>query len=56
MAGLASFSLNGLGDRHILLIPMIVLERPGSRKHGQKCDLFKRTWGEDVTSHIGTGF
>ena len=22
---------------------------------GRSADLFKRTWGEDVTSHIGTG-
>ena len=23
---------------------------------GRSKDLFKKTWGEDVTSHIGTGF
>ena len=38
------------------MIPMIVLERAGVvDSMGRSTELFKRTWGEDVTSHIGTG-
>ena len=38
------------------MIPMIVLERAGIMDSmGRSKDLFKKTWGEDVTSHIGTG-
>ena len=38
------------------VIPMIVLERAGVLDSmGKSPELFKRTWGEDVASHIGTG-
>lgn len=57
MAGLASFIL-GIAWWIVtfFMIPMIVLERAGViDSMGRSTDLFKRTWGEDVTSHIGTG-
>ena len=38
------------------MIPLIVLERAGViGSMGRSTELFKKTWGEDVTSHIGTG-
>ena len=38
------------------MIPMIVLERSGVLDGmGKSTELFKKTWGEDVTTHIGTG-
>ena len=38
------------------MIPMIVLERAGVLDGmGKSTELFERTWGEDVASHIGTG-
>ena len=57
VAGLASFIL-GIAWWIVtfFMIPMIVLERAGVLDSmGRSTDLFKRTWGEDVTSHIGTG-
>ena len=57
VAGLASFII-GIAWWIVtfFMIPMIVLERAGVLDSmGRSTDLFKRTWGEDVTSHIGTG-
>ena len=57
VAGLASFII-GIAWWIVtfFMIPMIVLERAGVLDSmGRSADLFKRTWGEDVTSHIGTG-
>ena len=57
VAGLASFII-GMAWWIVtfFMIPMIVLERAGILDSmGRSTDLFKRTWGEDVTSHIGTG-
>ena len=57
VAGLASFII-GMAWWIVtfFMIPMIVLERAGILDSmGRSADLFKRTWGEDVTSHIGTG-
>ena len=57
VAGLASFII-GIAWWIVtfFMIPMIVLEREGVLDSmGRSTDLFKRTWGEDVTSHIGTG-
>ena len=57
VAGLASFIL-GIAWWIVtfFVIPIIVLERAGVLDGmGRSMELFKRTWGEDVTSHIGTG-
>ena len=57
VAGLASFII-GIAWWIVtfFMIPIIVLERAGVLDSmGRSKDLFKRTWGEDVTSHIGTG-
>ena len=57
VAGLASFII-GIAWWIVtfFMIPMIVLERAGVLDSmGRSTELFKRTWGEDVTSHIGTG-
>ncbi len=57
VAGLASFII-GIAWWIVtfFMIPMIVLERAGVMDSmGRSTELFKRTWGEDVTSHIGTG-
>ena len=57
VAGLASFII-GIAWWIVtfFMIPMIVLERAGViDSMGRSKDLFKKTWGEDVTSHIGTG-
>ena len=57
VAGLASFII-GIAWWIVtfFMVPMIVLERAGVLDSmGRSTDLFKRTWGEDVTSHIGTG-
>ena len=57
VAGLASFII-GIAWWIVtfFMIPMIVLERAGIMDSmGRSKDLFKKTWGEDVTSHIGTG-
>ena len=57
VAGLASFII-GMAWWIVtfFMIPMIVLERAGILDSmGRSTDLFKRTWGEDVASHIGTG-
>ena len=57
VAGLASFII-GIAWWIVtfFMIPMIVLERAGVLDSmSRSADLFKRTWGEDVTSHIGTG-
>ena len=57
VAGLASFII-GMAWWIVtfFMIPMIVLERAGILDSmGRSADLFKRTWGEDVTSHIGAG-
>ena len=38
------------------MIPMIVLERAGVLDGmSRSTELFKRTWGEDVASHVSTG-
>ena len=38
------------------MVPMIVLERSGVLNGMERStELFRRTWGEDVSSHIGTG-
>ena len=57
VAGLASFII-GIAWWIVtfFMIPMIVLDRSGILDGmGKSTELFKRTWGEDVTSHIGTG-
>ena len=57
VAGLASFIL-GIAWWIVtfFVIPIIVLEKAGVLDGmGRSMELFKRTWGEDVTSHIGTG-
>ena len=57
VAGLASFII-GIAWWIVtfFVIPMIVLERAGVLDSmGKSTELFKRTWGEDVASHIGTG-
>ncbi len=57
VAGIASFII-GIAWWIVtfFMIPMIVLERAGVMDSmGRSTELFKRTWGEDVTSHIGTG-
>jgi hypothetical protein len=57
VAGLASFII-GIAWWVVtfFVIPMIVLERAGVLDSmGKSTELFKRTWGEDVASHIGTG-
>ena len=57
VAGLASFIL-GIAWWIVtfFVIPIIVLEKAGVLDGmGRSTELFKRTWGEDVTSHIGTG-
>ncbi|MBI87777.1 MAG: hypothetical protein CMB67_01935 [Euryarchaeota archaeon] len=57
VAGFASFIL-GIAWWIVtfFMIPMIVLERSGVMDSmGKSTELFKRTWGESVTSHIGTG-
>ena len=57
VAGLASFVL-GIAWWIVtfFMIPMIVLERSGVLDGmGKSTELFKKTWGEDVTTHIGTG-
>jgi len=57
VAGLASFII-GIAWWIVtfFVIPMIVLERAGVLDGmSRSTELFKRTWGEDVTSHIGTG-
>tara|TARA_B100000131_G_scaffold314562_1_gene351598 strand:+ start:2985 stop:3884 length:900 start_codon:yes stop_codon:yes gene_type:complete len=57
MAGLASFII-GIAWWVVtfFMIPMIVLERSGVISGmGKSTELFKKTWGEDVSSHIGTG-
>ena len=57
VAGLASFII-GIAWWIVtfFMIPMIVLERAGIMDSmGRSKDLFERTWGEDVASHIGTG-
>ena len=57
VAGLASFMLGvAWWIATFFVIPIIVLERAGVLDGmGRSMELFKRTWGEDVTSHIGTG-
>jgi len=57
VAGISSFIL-GIAWWIVtfFVIPIIVLERAGvieGMSEGPR--LFKKTWGEDVTSHIGTG-
>ena len=57
VAGFASFFI-GIAWWVVtfFVIPMIVLERAGVLDSmGKSTELFKRTWGEDVASHIGTG-
>ncbi len=57
VAGLASFII-GIAWWIVtfFVIPMIVLERAGVLDGmSRSTELFKRTWGEDVASHIGTG-
>ena len=57
VAGIASFII-GIAWWIVtfFMIPMIVLERAGVMDSmGRSTELFTRTWGEDVTSHIGTG-
>ena len=57
VAGFASFFI-GIAWWVVtfFVIPMIVLERAGVLDSmGKSTELFKRTWGEDVVSHIGTG-
>tara|TARA_B100001079_G_C16352995_1_gene489177 strand:+ start:172 stop:1104 length:933 start_codon:yes stop_codon:yes gene_type:complete len=57
VAGLASFII-GIAWWIVtfFVIPMIVLERAGVLDSmGKSTDLFKRTWGEDVASHVSTG-
>lgn len=57
MAGLASFIIGvAWWIVTFFMVPMIVLERAGVLDGMSKStELFKRTWGEDVASHIGTG-
>ena len=57
VAGLASFII-GIAWWIVtfFVIPMIVLERAGVLDSmGKSSELFKRTWGEDVASHVSTG-
>ena len=57
VAGLASFILGiAWWIATFFVIPIIVLEKAGVLDGmGRSMELFERTWGEDVTSHIGTG-
>ena len=57
VAGLASFIIGvAWWIVTFFMIPMIVLERAGVLDGmGKSTELFERTWGEDVASHIGTG-
>ena len=57
VAGLASFMLGvAWWIATFFVIPIIVLEKAGVLDvMGRSTELFERTWGEDVTSHIGTG-
>ena len=57
IAGLASFII-GIAWWIVtfFVIPMIVLERAGVLDGmSRSTELFKRTWGEDVASHVSTG-
>ncbi|MDP6661330.1 MAG: DUF6159 family protein [Candidatus Thalassarchaeaceae archaeon] len=57
VAGIASFIL-GIAWWIVtfFIIPMIVLERAGVIEGmNESPRLFKKTWGEDIASHIGTG-
>ncbi len=57
VAGLASFIL-GIAWWVVtfFVIPVIVLERAGVLEGmNQSPKLFKKTWGEDIVSHVGTG-
>ena len=57
VAGVASFILGvAWWMATFFVIPVIVLEKAGVLDvPGRSIDLYKRTWGEDVVSHIGTG-
>ena len=57
IAGLASIVLGvAWWIVTFFMIPLIVLERAGViDSMGRSTELFKKTWGEDVSSHIGTG-
>jgi len=57
VAGLASYII-GIAWWIVtfFVIPIIVLEKAGVLDGmGRSMELFKKTWGEDVSSHIGTG-
>ncbi len=55
IAGLASFILGiAWWITTFFVIPMIVLERAGViDSMGKGTELFKKTWGENITAHIG---
>jgi len=57
VAGLASFILGvAWWVVTFFVIPIIVLEKAGVLDGmGRSMELFGRTWGEDVTSHVSTG-
>ena len=57
VAGLASFVIGvAWWIATFFVIPMIVLEKAGILDSmGKSTELFKGTWGEDVSSHISTG-
>jgi len=57
VAGLASFIIGAAWwIVTFFMIPMIVLERAGVLDGmGKSTELFERTWGEDVASHVSTG-
>ena len=57
VAGIASFIIGvAWWVLTFFVVPIIVLERASVLDSmGRSPELFNRTWGEDVTSHIGTG-
>ena len=57
VAGFASFFIGiAWWIATFFVIPMIVLEKAGVLDSmGKSTELFERTWGEDVTSHVSTG-
>ncbi len=57
VAGFASFIIGiAWWIATFFVIPMIVLEKAGVLDSmGKSTELFERTWGEDVTSHVSTG-